>query len=267
MARSRNIKPGLYQNEDLVTCSMAARYMAAGLPCWADAAGRLEDRPLKLKMQMFPADNVDANALLDELNRVGYVVRYVADNVAYIQIVSFEKHQNPHCKEPESTIPAPCLHSSDTRSEVIGYRLKVIDSIKEESKEITIREEKAENASFEEWWTAYNKKVDRKKCEAKWNRLEWKRLNITPEYLIKDTLNRHANCAKWAAGYQKNPLTYLNGECWNDELQRPAKQQSTPADEYELRQRRTAAIISEINGGTVERDGSALSPAMVTYQR
>jgi len=122
-------------------------------------------------------------------------------------------------------------------------------------------------AQFDAWWTAYDKKVDRKKCEAKWNRLEWKRLNITPEYLIKDTLNRHANCAKWAAGYQKNPLTYLNGECWNDELQRPARQQPTPADEYELRQRRTAAIISEINGGTVERDVSALSPAMVTYQR
>jgi hypothetical protein len=236
--------------------------MAAGLPCWADSAGRLEDRPLKLKMQMFAADDVDANALLNELNDAGYIIRYVADNIKYIQIVSFEKHQNPHCKEPESTIPEPDKNSTSTGVEVIGYRLKVIDSIKEESKERTIREAKPENARFEEWWIAYNKKVDRKKCEAKWSKINWSKLNITPDFLITDAQRRHRDCAKWAAGYQKNPLTYLNGECWNDELQQPSKQQLTPADEYEIRQRRTDQIVSELNGGIMEHDDPALPPAM-----
>ena len=45
------------------------RYMAAGLSCWADREGRLEDRPLKLKMEMFPADNVDVDSMLDELEK------------------------------------------------------------------------------------------------------------------------------------------------------------------------------------------------------
>lgn len=122
MARSRNIKPGLYQDEDLVLCSFPARYMAAGLSCWADREGRLEDRPLRLKMQMFPADDVDVNALLNELQDAGFIQRYEITNVKYIQILGFSKHQNPHCKEQESTIPEPDKHGACTGLEVKGIR-------------------------------------------------------------------------------------------------------------------------------------------------
>jgi len=29
-------------------------------------------------------------------------------------VVNFAKHQNPHCKEAPSTIPAPCKHGAST---------------------------------------------------------------------------------------------------------------------------------------------------------
>jgi hypothetical protein len=35
------------------------------------------------------------------------IQRYVVDTQNYIQIINFEKHQAPHYKEQESTIPAP----------------------------------------------------------------------------------------------------------------------------------------------------------------
>jgi hypothetical protein len=75
-------------------------------------------------MSMFPADNIDVNNLLNDLESVGFIQRYEVDNVKYIQIVNFEKHQSPHSKEAESTIQAPDKHGTSTGCEVIGNKLK-----------------------------------------------------------------------------------------------------------------------------------------------
>jgi hypothetical protein len=94
-------------NEDLATVSSDARLLAIGLSTIADRAGRLEDRPLKIKAQLFPYHNVDITKLLDELDQqgIGFVQRYSVDSKRYIQITNFDKHQKPHPKELESTIP------------------------------------------------------------------------------------------------------------------------------------------------------------------
>jgi len=110
MARSRNIKPGFCQNEHLTELPFETRLMFALLPCFADRAGRLEDRPKRIKMQMFPADDIDADLMLQALHDAGFIQRYESEDNQYIQIVNFTKHQNPHMKEAASTIPAPCKH-------------------------------------------------------------------------------------------------------------------------------------------------------------
>lgn len=103
--RARNIKPGFFQNEDLVECSFGARLLFIGLWCLADREGRLEDRPKKIKMEIFPADNVDCDALLDELKKYNFIIRYEAEGGRYIEVVNFAKHQKPHIRESESEIP------------------------------------------------------------------------------------------------------------------------------------------------------------------
>lgn len=106
MARARNIKPGFFQNEDLVELSFEVRLLFIGLWTLADREGRLEDRPKRIKMAVFPADNIDVDAGLEQLQSAGFVVRYDAGNIKAIQITNFAKHQNPHVKEAASTIPA-----------------------------------------------------------------------------------------------------------------------------------------------------------------
>ena len=66
--------------------------------------------------------------------------------------------------------------------------------------------------TFEEWWNAYNKKRGRKKAEAKWNKLS----NSDKEACMKATPAYVASTPD--VTYRKDPLTYLNGECWNDEI-------------------------------------------------
>lgn len=106
MARARNIKPGFARNEDLAECSFAARLLFALLPTLADREGRLEDRPKRIKAELFPFDSIEAGPLLDELDRWGLIARYVVDGQSLIQILAFVKHQNPHHKEPPSTLPS-----------------------------------------------------------------------------------------------------------------------------------------------------------------
>ncbi|MEB3881297.1 hypothetical protein ODJ72_22395, partial [Pseudomonas guariconensis] len=105
MARSRNIKPGFFSNEHLAELDFATRLLFIGLWTEADREGRLEDRPRRLKMALFPADNVDLDRMLDDLDHLGFIKRYAVGDVKAIQIINWSKHQNPHVKEAKSTIP------------------------------------------------------------------------------------------------------------------------------------------------------------------
>ena len=103
--RARNIKPGFYRDADLSECSVEARYITPGLWMMADREGRLKDNPRQIKMELFPCDSWDCEALLDELVQVGHIIRYEVEGVKVIQVRKFIEHQNPHKKEAASVLP------------------------------------------------------------------------------------------------------------------------------------------------------------------
>lgn len=105
MARARNIKPGFFTNEDLVEFDFATRLLFIGLWTVADREGRLQDRPKKIKIDVFPADNLDVDAMLSTLHNGGFIDRYEVNGAKFIQITNWNKHQNPHHTEKASDIP------------------------------------------------------------------------------------------------------------------------------------------------------------------
>lgn len=107
MARARNLKPGFFRNAELVELPFHTRLLFAGLWLLADREGRLKDRPKQIKMDLFPADDVDIPAAITELAAAGMLERYSVENQHYIQITNFLKHQNPHRDEKPSLIPPP----------------------------------------------------------------------------------------------------------------------------------------------------------------
>lgn len=107
MARARSIKPGFFANEHLIELAFEHRLLFAGLWTIADREGRLEDRPKKIKLQIFPGDNVDVDAGLGALQDKGFIRRYVVSGINYLLITNWSKHQTPHIKETASSIPAP----------------------------------------------------------------------------------------------------------------------------------------------------------------
>jgi hypothetical protein len=106
VARKRTIAPGFFKNEDLGDCSPLARLLFAGLWCWADRLGRLEDRPRRLRAEILPYDDsADGEALVAELASRGFVERYEVNETRVLQIVNFRTYQDPHPREALSTLP------------------------------------------------------------------------------------------------------------------------------------------------------------------
>ncbi|QUN28726.1 hypothetical protein KB879_01765 [Cupriavidus sp. KK10] len=108
MPRARNIKHGLFRNEILGLADPLYTLLFEGLWLLADREGRLEDRPLRIKADVFPyRDAVNLDDMLNWLYQRGFITRYTVENKRYIAIVKFRKHQNPHKNEPASTLPGP----------------------------------------------------------------------------------------------------------------------------------------------------------------
>lgn len=112
MARSRNIKPGFFKNEDLGECTLAARLCFVGLWVLADREGRLEDRPKRIKGELFPFDAFEVEPLLEELETRDFILRYANDEGRFIQVTKFAAHQSPHYSEKPSVIKPPELPES-----------------------------------------------------------------------------------------------------------------------------------------------------------
>lgn len=83
--------------------------------------------------------------------------------------------------------------------------IQSIDSI---DKHITINIEQL----FDTFWNTYDKKIDSKKCKDKFFKLSQndinKILDVVSDY-VKSTPDKK---------FRKNPITWLNGNCWNDEI-------------------------------------------------
>jgi hypothetical protein len=82
----------------------------------------------------------------------------------------------------------------------------------EEQEEEQKQDKEIKENLFETFWNLYDKKVERKSCFNKFINLDLKVIekiiNVVPFY-VKSTPDLK---------YRKNPETWINGECWNDEI-------------------------------------------------
>jgi hypothetical protein len=131
MARARNIKPGLFKNEILGVADPLLTLLFEGLWILADREGRLEDRPLRIKAEVFPYRDLNADTMLDWLQENGFIRRYEVGGKRFILICEFVKHQNPHKNESESVIPPP--DESGGTSEEIGSEPEKLGSTRADS--------------------------------------------------------------------------------------------------------------------------------------
>lgn len=229
MARARNIKPALFKNEVLGVADPMLTLLFEGLWLLADREGRLEDRPLRIKGELFPyRDSLDMDGMLNWLAESGFIARYGVSGKRYIEIDNFVKHQNPHRNEPESVIPSVsegCSASDFGRSTSDKSESAPADSLSLDSGSLTpdplTPPTPAASASedlFPKFWKLYPNKKGRANAEK-----AWKKLKITDELftMISSALARQVVSTDWTKDggkYIPHPATWLNGHRWEDEV-------------------------------------------------
>ncbi|ALD99826.1 hypothetical protein [Pseudomonas syringae] len=230
MARARNIKPALFKNEVLGIADPMLTLLFEGLWLLADKAGRLEDRPLRIKGELFPyRDGLDVDGMLAWLAAEGFIVRYTVSGKRYIQVENFDKHQNPHRNEPESVIPSAsegCISTDfgGTATAIIGSA--PADSLIPDSLIPDPLNTPTPSASspttgdlFPKFWKLYPNKKGKAAAEKVWRKLK---VNDDLFTLIVEGLARQCVSPAWTKDggqFVPHPATWLNGKRWEDEVQ------------------------------------------------
>ena len=264
MPKIRGIKPEFWTDEKVVEVGPYARLLFVGMWNFACDNGHLEDRPKQIKLRILPADAQDADALIEELRNAQLCVR----KDGWIIIPTLRDHQKPDKRyfltcdfpgcsdakpvvrtrqeappEPDECPPDPLdAHDVRTWGPHGGHAGATTSPSTEgdgdgdgdgDSSCASADAAGAKEADrFGEFWDAYDKKRDRKKAEQKW-RLAIKKRGVTPDLLIdaatKYIANQRANGKH--PEFTKDPTTWLNGECWNDEMPAAPAHAPSPADD------------------------------------
>jgi uncharacterized phage protein (TIGR02220 family) len=106
MARIRSIKPDFWTDEKIVELPFEARLFFIGSWNFADDSGNLQRSAKKLKMQIFPADVIDCEPLIQLLIAHGFLTEYSVNGEEYLHIKGFKAHQVVN-RPSKSNIPEP----------------------------------------------------------------------------------------------------------------------------------------------------------------
>lgn len=259
--RARNVKPGFFTSDQLSECSDAARILFIGLWCMADRDGLLEDRPKKIKAEVFPMEERDIDGLLGQLSKASLIIRYETNGARCIAIPNFRKHQRPHPKEVTSGLPKPtptqsrkgvvepCLGAAEVNLKtascaecgmmndecgMMNVESSSPDSSQPKNDQLQTNPKTpdapdlARDAkAWKAFWAAYpNKDGGELVAKAIWNAMF-----PTPEIVaeIMAGLERWKLTKKWRDGFVKECQNWLRDELWKDHPKPQAAEHPPPA--------------------------------------
>lgn len=125
MARARNIKPAFFDNDELAENDPLGRLLFIGLWTLADHKGNLEWRAKRIKKQILAYDNCDIEKLAINLDKSGFIRFYSDGENIFVNVLNFNKHQNPHKNEKEKGTEIPDY--SDSMRQVIDLNTLTIN--------------------------------------------------------------------------------------------------------------------------------------------
>ncbi len=111
MARIRSIKPAFFRHRELFlleqSSGLPVRVGFAGLWTVADREGRFRWKPVELKLDCLPYDDVDFAEVLAALESADFVQKYTIDGKEYGVVPSWIDHQVISTREAQSVLPQP----------------------------------------------------------------------------------------------------------------------------------------------------------------
>lgn len=133
MARIRTIKPEFWSSEQVMDLSIPARLLFIGLWNFCDDGGVHPASIRTLRAEVFPGgDELDVDALIDELVNAGLVMTFEANDKRYWYVTGWKRHQRidkPNKKHPQPDGTAPCKypHAPEFNDSSATIRRKLAD--------------------------------------------------------------------------------------------------------------------------------------------
>ncbi|QBR84713.1 hypothetical protein E3983_10260 [Legionella israelensis] len=122
MPRNRMIKCEFWTSEQVLSCSPLSRLLFIGLWNFADDNGVHQASYLRLKAEIFPADEFtieNIKNLINELISNNLLIEYEAENKKYWMVTGWKQHQK--IDKPTYRHPLPSLKSDDISETSLPY--------------------------------------------------------------------------------------------------------------------------------------------------
>lgn len=239
MARIRTIKPAFFRSHDVTPLSYRARLTWIGLWTYVDDEGRGRDDARIIKGELWALEDdvtwQEVERDLMELSRSGHVLRYEVSGRQFLAIPTWGEHQ-VISRPTKSKHPAPeagltrCFPSL-TDDSVSAPPLDTAGSGSGTGKGNREREQGTAPAAlasaFEEAWSHWPKKVERKPAVEKF-KIAAKKFGDVDELVA--VISRFGDAYARTTDKQMVPALgrWLDRERWDDELPQPRTIQRAP---------------------------------------
>ena len=219
-------EPNEWENGNIQMLSREDKGLFIDLCCmyWS----RLGDLPYRLAIQKVCGGNANAlNPLFED-----DIISTDEDDIIVISFLQEQLSEFSNIRNQNSKNAKDGWEKRRKQKELSERNATAYDS---QSESDAIREEKRRGEeikeliySFDDFWKVYGKSADKKKCSDKFYKLsvedlEGIKLNL-PKYILSTP----------DVQYRKNPLTWLNGKCWNDEVSTPQQEQNLNSSFYRI---------------------------------
>ena len=256
---NRIIKESICTSETLDKLNWFEEVFWYRLIVTCDDFGRMDARIPILKSRMFPlkpgVTNKAVELALKKLSTVGLVALYEFEGRPYLQLVTWNKHQQKRANN--SKYPDPDISRNQLISDDISCNQMISDDINcpreyENTRNGNTRDENTRNTplapqegegvpliqqKFEQFWQEYPKKAAKQYALKAWMRIKPDKALF--EKMLK-ALAEQKQSEQWRRDngkYIPNPATWLNGGDWDNELEQPARpvQKQTSAHAFDER--------------------------------
>lgn len=218
MARGRMLQNRISKSKKLAELSNdTTRLLYTWILSHLDINGNFYADPIMVNNLVFTRLGHSVKTIsnaIDELDAKGLIIKYRVNGEIYLNYPDFHEKQNKLNPAKETTPEIPNLTPESILSQSGVTPLQ--DKIREVKSNKDIVKKEALEKSFNEFWRAYPRKVNKKEAKAKWVRIKILDLAIILKAI--EVQKQTENWQKDNGKYIPHPTTWLNQERWNDEM-------------------------------------------------
>lgn len=223
--RIRSIKPEFWSSEDVAALDWEARLVFIGLWSYVDDNGVGRDVPKLIVADLFPLEDDPRETLarvsraLLQLSEHSLITRYEGSDGRHYLFITGWQHQRidrpakPRYPRPTSgdapirdTLATPSRHPRENLATGTGEQGNRGTDKRRPSP-------RGDDAAFDAFWTAYPRKIGKKKAREAWDRIR----RTTPPETITTGALRLRDDPNRVDAYTPHPTTWLNRGGWDDD--------------------------------------------------